>query len=99
MADDGHKMMHSFDVADRRLAGDKGTFFVLENDPAAGPRWFCHLDGVVVPGLATLDEAIAWGVAHARTVIVRTLEKALYWAGARPLRWVESGTDLRPWPP
>lgn len=93
---------HSFEVTGERAdPGERsGTLFVLEGDPApTRSRWFCHWDGVSVPGFDTPEEAVVWGLAHARTVIVRTLGDVFYWAGERPPDWGDPTIDLRAWPP
>jgi hypothetical protein len=80
------------DVDERR-----GTLFVLEDDPPpTRPRWFCHWDGEFAPGFESPEEAVAWGLSRARTVIVRTLGAVFYWAGERPSD-EEGYEDLRAW--
>lgn len=86
-------------VSDPGSAADKpeGTFYVLEDEPTpTRPRWYCHWDGREAPGFGTPEEAVAWGLIRARTVIVRTLDTVFYWAGERPSGWDD---ELRPWPP
>src|SRR5271169_2125675 len=79
----------------------RGTLFVFEDDPPAGPRWFCHWDGASAPGFESLDDAVSWGLERARTVIVRTLGTVFYWAGDRPSDWADYDVEggLRAWPP
>ena len=76
----------------------RGTFWVLE-DPylPTRQRWYCHWDGDVVPNLDDLDNAVAWGIAHACGVVVRTLDGVSYLAGAQPPNYGDK--DLRSWPP
>lgn len=76
------------------------TLFVLEDDPpATRPRWFCHCNGAPAPGFATPEEAVAWGLARGRTVVVRTLAPVFYLAGEPPEDWEHEDLELRPWPP
>lgn len=77
----------------------RGTLFVLEVDPPSpDPRWYCHLDGDRAPGFDSPEEAVVWGLARARGVVVRTLRSRFYLAGRQPADWGR-GLDLRPWPP
>jgi hypothetical protein len=89
---------HADDVdaaADRR----SGTLFVLEEDPPSDrARWYCHVDGEDAPGFDSADEAVEWGLRHARGVVVRTVSALFYLAGEAPDDWAP-GTDYRPWPP
>ena len=66
--------------------------------PATRPRWYCHWDGAEARGFECVDEAVAWGLARALTVIVRTLDGSVYFAGERPSDWHASDPDLRQWP-
>jgi len=80
----------------------RGTLFVLEDDPPpTRPRWFCHWDGADAPGFENLDDAVSWGLKRARTVVVRTLGGAFYWAGDRPSDWADYDLEggRRAWPP
>jgi hypothetical protein len=75
-----------------------GALFVLEDDPPPTRlRWFCDWDGDAAPGFDDVDEAVAWGLARASGVVVRTLKGAFYLAGERPSEW---GPDIEfsPWP-
>jgi hypothetical protein len=82
------------DVGERR-----GTLYVLEDDlPPTRPRWYCHWDGDSAPGFESVEEAVVWGLARARTIIVRTLGTVFYWAGERPAD-ADDYDDLRAWPP
>jgi hypothetical protein len=77
----------------------KGRLFVLEDDPPpTRPRWFCDWDGNAAPGFDDLDQAVAWGLARARGVVVRTLKGAFYLAGERPSDWGQD-IEFSPWPP
>lgn len=77
-----------------------GTVFVLEDDPpTTRPRWFCHWDGVEAPGFEDVEEAISWGLARARSVVIRTLGPAFYWAGQPPADWSPGDAEMRAWPP
>jgi hypothetical protein len=68
------------------------VLYVLEDQPpATRPRWYCH----GLPGFDDIDDAVTAGLAHAQTVIVRTLGGTRYWAGVDP----RDGTAARPWPP
>jgi hypothetical protein len=80
----------------------RGTLYVLEDDPpGTRPRWYCHWDGASAPGFENLDDAVSWGLERARTVVVRTLSTAFYWAGDRPSDWGDDDLEgpLRAWPP
>jgi hypothetical protein len=73
---------------------------VLEDPPpVTRPRWFCHWDGATAPGFENVEEAIAWGLSLATSVVVRTLGGALYFAGARPPDLDDNDSELREWPP
>lgn len=77
-----------------------GTFFVLEDDPpATRPRWFCHWDGDDAPGFDDVEDAVSWGLAHARSVVIRTLGTVFYWTGKRPTDWNPGDAEMREWPP
>lgn len=83
-------------------AGRRGTLYVLEDDPpATRGRWFCHWDGSHAPGFENLEDAVSWGLARARSVVVRTLGTVFCWAGDRPPGWRDSDLEgeLRAWPP
>lgn len=82
--------------------GRHGTFWALEDPPPPQrPRWFCHWDGASagIPAFESPEDAVAWGVARARTVIVRPLGAFYYWAGEKPSDWNDEYDDLRSWPP
>lgn len=69
---------------------------VEDPPPATRPRWYCY----GTPGFETPEEAVAWGLGHARTVIVRTLADRCYCAGEHPTDWETRGEGaLRAWPP
>jgi hypothetical protein len=73
---------------------------VLEDSPpATRPRWFCHWDGADASGFESVEEAVAWGLSRAISVIIRTLGGAFYFAGDRPSDWDDNDPELRDWPP
>jgi hypothetical protein len=67
--------------------------YIVEHE-GRGSRWYC---GEYAPGFDALDEAAAWGLAHARTVVVRTLAAHRYWAGDPPSE--EDQDAMKHWPP
>ncbi|MFN2468292.1 MAG: hypothetical protein ABR521_09235 [Gaiellaceae bacterium] len=71
---------------------------VVENDPDdQSERWYCcPFDGGCFE-FETPEEGVAWGLARAPAVIVRTKLGTSYWAGERPAQ--EERVELRPWPP
>lgn len=87
-------------MTERPTEGRSGTFFVLEDDPpATRPRWFCHWDGGKALGFDDVEEAVSWGLACARSVVIRTLGTVFYWAGQRPTDWSPGDAEMREWPP
>jgi hypothetical protein len=76
-----------------------GTLWVLEDPIPLQRRWYSHWDrdGALPNFGDDVDVAVDWGVDRVRTVIVRTLDEVFYWAGERPLDFVDE--DLREWPP
>jgi hypothetical protein len=79
-------------------AGPWGTVYVLEDPPpATRPRWYVHWEGDEGPGFDDVDRAVEWGLARARSVVVRTLDTVFYWAGERPEDYEEG--EILPWPP
>jgi len=62
--------------------------------PPTRPRWYCAAHP---GGFDEVDEAVTWALERAPTVIVRTVEQVLYWAGSAPED--RGRDDMRPWPP
>jgi hypothetical protein len=77
----------------------RGTVWVIEEQPpVTRPRWFCHWDGVIVPGFEKVEGAVRWGLSRALTVMVRPLQGPVYFAGNPPdEKYADPG--LRRWPP
>jgi hypothetical protein len=69
-----------------------------DDDWRLPPRWHADLDGGPARVFRDPERAVAWGLTHAVTVIVRTLG-AVYVAGAEPRSGGWSAEELRPWPP
>jgi hypothetical protein len=62
--------------------------FVLEEYPPSDrARWYCHGSGIADRSFDSVDEAVAWGLDQARSVVVRTFDSVFYGAGERPANW------------
>lgn len=46
-----------------------------------------------------MEEAISWGLARARSVVIRTLGPAFCGAGLPPADWSPGDAGMRAWPP
>jgi hypothetical protein len=85
--------------SDRDGSERRGIFYVVEREPEEGiSRWYCHWDGETSPEFSLVDDAVAWGLDRAETVLVRTLQFGFYWAGVPPEESPSQG-DLHAWPP
>jgi hypothetical protein len=69
------------------------TFWVKEEDPPTWPPWACEGRNFETP-----EEALAWALPLARTVMIQTLTGSVYYAGERPSEF-ERSADAPPWPP
>jgi hypothetical protein len=84
------------EVADGEMTAEDVLYVIEDDPPAVRPRWYCH---EYPPGFDDVDEAVAWALSRARTVIVRTLAPDFYWAGAPPRDRGDGDVETRPWPP
>jgi hypothetical protein len=80
-------------------AGDRDlhhrTFWVTEEAPPTWPPWACE-----GRNFDSADEAVAWALPLARTVIVKTRGGSLFYAGEPPSDIIEAtGAEVSPWPP
>ena len=69
---------------------------VIEELPCEGPRWACRWGGPDSDAFDDLDRAVAWGLARAETVVVRTLGGLSFVVGETT---DGSGAETRRWPP
>jgi hypothetical protein len=84
------------ELADHETTAEDVLYVIEDDPPAVRPRWYCH---EYPPGFDDVDEAVAWALSRARTVIVRTLAPDFYWAGAPPVDHGDGDVEMRPWPP
>jgi transposase-like protein len=83
----------------RLSAAPAGTVRLFEQQPPSRSRWWCNLDGEPLPGVEGPEEAVEWGLARGKAVVVRTLGGLVYWAGQAPEEALDEGGAPRPWPP
>src|SRR5712692_4745819 len=91
-----HPARELHDDGTTEVEGDDVLYVIEDDPPAVRPRWYCH---EYPPGFDDVDEAVAWALSRASTVVVRTLSPDFYWTGAPPAARGDDDVQMRPWPP